>query len=126
MDQILCGLPAQAKNRRRAMTAVVVPLASFWAGSGQGIFFFLTAINWGLPGPGFGVSPPGGAAGWRGPCPTGRLKKKVSREDGRGGHEQDREVARPVTGRRHGEWLGGGLKIDRVGRTFFLPAPDIL
>ena len=24
-----------------------------------------------------------------------------------------------MTGRRHGEWSGGGLKIDRVGRTFF-------
>lgn len=65
------------------------------------------------------MSPPGGAAGWRGPCPTGRLKKKVSREDGRGDHEQDREAARPVTSSRHGVWSGGGLKIDCVGRTFF-------
>ena len=72
------------------------------------------------------MSPPGGAAAWRGACPQGQLKKKVSRDDGRGGRGQDREAARPVTSSRPGEWSGGGLKIDRVGRTFFLPAPVIL
>ena len=36
--------------------------------------------------------------------------------------KRGRADARAVTGRRHGEWSGGGLKIDRVGRTFSVGA----